>query len=136
MDKISDHQQLITHVAVIATKLQAVEETLHQGITDVKKFTEKSIAKENEVAIKVNDIGSTLAHLVITVDGIVRDLDIHKVSQEGRLKKNEKKADIALIWLAFLTIFEVALLLSIASGASGARVAGEFTGGLIRSVKP
>jgi hypothetical protein len=43
---------------------------------------------------------------------------------------------VLYVWMAFLTIFVFALLLFIASGSSGARVAGEFTGGLINSVKP
>ena len=129
-------KDIATQVAVLATRLQAVEDVLHQGIKDVKGFTDKSIAKETEVALRLQQMVLGLEKVVESVDAMKTDFDAHKVEQQKRLKLVEQKIHVALVWLAFLTILWVAVLLFIASGSSGARVAGEFTGGLINSVKP
>jgi hypothetical protein len=129
-------KDIATQVAVLATRLQAVEDVLHQGIKDVKGFTDKSIAKETEVALRVQQIANDLRSLLNSLSEIKNDIDTHKTVNEKRLKTNEQKVNVALVWLAFLTVLEVAVLLFIASGSSGARVAGEFAGGLINSVKP
>jgi hypothetical protein len=129
-------KDIATQVAVLATRLQAVEDVLHQGIKDVKGFTDKSIAKETEVALRVQQIANDLRSLLNSLAEMKSEVDTHKITHEKRLKVNEHKANVALVWLAFLTIFEVALLLFIASGADAAKTAGEFTGGMVKSLKP
>ncbi|MCA6392165.1 MAG: hypothetical protein IM607_12325 [Cytophagales bacterium] len=129
-------KDIATQVAVLATRMQAVEDTLHEGIKKVEGFTQKTIDKETEVALLVQQIAHDLRSVRDSIAGMRNEIDTHKATHEKRLKTNEQKTNIALVWLAFLTIFVFALLLFIASGSSGARVAGEFTGGLINSVKP
>jgi hypothetical protein len=129
-------KDIATQVAVLATRLQSVEDVLHQGIKDVKGFTDKSIAKETEVALRVQQIANDLRLLLNSLAEMKSEIDTHKTTHEKRLKTNEQKVNVALVWLAFLTIFEVALLLFIASGADAAKTAGEFTGGMVKSLKP
>lgn len=136
MARIDQNTDMATQVAVLATKMQQVEDTLTQGIKDVKSFTDKSISKEQEVALKVQDIAKTLQCLLDAVAKLGKDIEDHKTSLDKRIRTNEHKAHIALVWLAFLTVFEFALLLFIASGSDGAKVAGEFTGGLVKTIKP
>lgn len=131
MSKHND-QDMIVQVALLAQEMQSVKNTINLGISDIKKFTEKTISKETETAITVNDIKNTLDNVEATVNGFVKDLDSYNVE----IKTLKTKVTVLYVWLAFLTFFVFTLLLFIASGASGARVAGEFTGGLINSVKP
>jgi len=129
-------KDLATQVAVLATKLQTVKDTLDQGIKKVEGFTQKTIDKETEAALLMQKIALDVKKVSESLEEMRTELDTHKTTHEKRLKTNENKTNVALIWLSFLTILEVAVLLFIASGSSGARVAGEFAGGLINSVKP
>jgi hypothetical protein len=109
---------------------------LSEGIKNVTKFTQKTIEEKTEAALLAQKMVLGLEKVVESVDAIKTDFDAHKVEQQKRLRLVEQKIHVALVWLAFLTILWVAVLLFVASGSSGARVAGEFTGGLINSVKP
>jgi hypothetical protein len=129
-------KDIATQVAVVVTRLQAVEDTLNEGIKNVTKFAQKTIEEKTEAALLAQKMVLGLEKVVESVDAIKTDFDTHKVEQQKRLRLVEQKIHVALVWLAFLTILWVALLLFIASGSSGARVAGEFAGGLINSVKP
>jgi len=129
-------KDIATQVAVLATRLQAVEDVLNEGIKNVTKFTQKTIEEKTEAALLAQKMVLGLEKVVESVDAIKTDFDAHKVEQQKRLRLVEQKIHVALVWLAFLTILVVAVLLFIASGSSGARVAGEFAGGLINSVKP
>lgn len=129
-------KDIATQVAVLATRLQAVEDTLHEGIKKVEGFTQKTIDKETEVALLVQQIAHDLRTVRDSITDMRNEIETHKATHEKRLKTNEHKVNIALVWLAFLTVFEVALLLFIASGANGAKVAGEFAGGMVKSIKP
>jgi hypothetical protein len=129
-------KDIATQVAVLATRLQSVEDVLSEGIKNVTKFTQKTIEEKTEAALLAQKMVLGLEKVVESVDAIKTDFDAHKVEQQKRLRLVEQKIHVALVWLAFLTILWVAVLLFVASGSSGARVAGEFTGGLINSVKP
>jgi len=129
-------KDIATQVAVVVTRLQAVEDTLNEGIKNVTKFAQKTIEEKTEAALLAQKMVLGLEKVVESVDAIKTDFDTHKVEQQKRLRLVEQKIHVALVWLAFLTILVVAVLLFIASGSSGARVAGEFAGGLINSVKP
>jgi hypothetical protein len=129
-------KDIATQVAVLATRLQSVEDVLNEGIKNVTKFTQKTIEEKTEAALLAQKMVLGLEKVVESVDAIKTDFDAHKVEQQKRLRLVEQKIHVALVWLAFLTILVVAVLLFIASGSSGARVAGEFAGGLINSVKP
>jgi hypothetical protein len=129
-------EDIATQVAVLATRLQSVEDVLSEGIKNVTKFTQKTIEEKTEAALLAQKMVLGLEKVVESVDAIKTDFDAHKVEQQKRLRLVEQKIHVALVWLAFLTILWVAVLLFVASGSSGARVAGEFTGGLINSVKP
>ena len=77
-------KDIATQVAVLATRLQAVEDVLHQGIKDVKGFTDKSIAKETEVALRVQQIANDLRSLLNSLSEIKNDIDTHKTVNEKR----------------------------------------------------
>jgi hypothetical protein len=129
-------KDLATQVAVVVTRLQAVEDTLNEGIKNVTKFAQKTIEEKTEAALLGQKMVLGLEKVVESVDAIKTDFDAHKVEQQKRLRLVEQKIHVALVWLAFLTILTVAVLLSIASGADAAKTAGEFTGGMVKSLKP
>jgi hypothetical protein len=125
-----------TAVAVLATRLQSVEDVLSEGIKNVTKFTQKTIEEKTEAALLGQKMVLGLEKVVESVAAIKTDFDTHKVEQQKRLRLVEQKIHVALVWLAFLTILVVAVLLLIASGADAAKTAGEFTGGMVKSFKP
>jgi hypothetical protein len=129
-------KDLATQVAVVVTRLQAVEDTLNEGIKNVTKFAQKTIEEKTEAALLGQKMVLGLEKVVESVAAIKTDFDEHKVEQQKWLRLVEQKANVALAWLAFLTILWVALLLFIASGADAAKTAGEFTGGMVKSLKP
>jgi hypothetical protein len=129
-------KDIATQVAVVVTRLQAVEDTLNEGIKNVTKFAQKTIEEKTEAALLGQKMVLGLEKVVESVDAIKTDFDAHKVEQQKRLRLVEQKIHVALVWLAFLTILTVAVLLSIASGADAAKTAGEFTGGMVKSLKP
>jgi hypothetical protein len=129
-------KDIATQVAVVVTRLQAVEDTLNEGIKNVTKFAQKTIEEKTEAALLGQKMVLGLEKVVESVAAIKTDFDTHKVEQQKWLRLVEQKANVALAWLAFLTILWVALLLFIASGADAAKTAGEFTGGMVKSLKP
>jgi hypothetical protein len=129
-------EDIATQVAVLATRLQSVEDVLSEGIKNVTTFTRKTIEEKTEAALLGQKMVLGLEKVVESVAAIKTDFDTHKVEQQKRLRLVEQKIHVALVWLAFLTILWVAVLLSIASGADAAKTAGEFTGGMVKSFKP
>ena len=136
MTRDNEKIETATQLAVLANRLKVLETTVNDGVKKVESFAQKTIEEKTQAALLGQKIILNLEKLNESLTEIRTDLDTHKDAHEKRLKANEQKTNIALVWLAFLTIFVFALLLFIASGSSGARVAGEFTGGLINSVKP